>query len=92
MASKIFKKFHTNINTNEISKFALLAPDFWDPNGSAKFLHLMNPVRITFMRKVLANLHNKSFDSVNIFKNKNFLDIGCGAGLLCEVFILSHIY
>jgi 2-polyprenyl-6-hydroxyphenyl methylase/3-demethylubiquinone-9 3-methyltransferase len=56
----------------ELGKFDALAPRFWDPDGEFRPLHLLNPLRTSFIaeRAPLAGAR--------------VLDVGCGGGLLCE--------
>lgn len=61
-----------NADQNEIAKFDHFAEDWWDPNGPMKPLHLLNPVRLDYIK-----------NQADI-KNKRILDVGCGAGLLSE--------
>ena len=61
-----------NIDTDELHKFALLADEWWNPAGSLKTLHVINPVRLNYI------------DEAASIQNKTVLDIGCGGGLLSE--------
>lgn len=63
---------HTTIDPQEIEKFAQYANQWWNPNGSFKTLHDINPVRLDFIEKhqMLAGMR--------------VLDIGCGGGILAE--------
>ncbi|OYY66140.1 bifunctional 2-polyprenyl-6-hydroxyphenol methylase/3-demethylubiquinol 3-O-methyltransferase UbiG [Sphingomonas sp. 28-62-11] len=74
----------TTINPDEAAHFGKLAADWWDPKGSSAMLHRLNPARLGFIRAA-ANAHwqldNRSFTPL---AGKTALDVGCGAGLLCE--------
>lgn len=35
-----------NIDLNEINKFAKMAQEWWDPNGTCKPLHIINPLSL----------------------------------------------
>ncbi|OYW23083.1 MULTISPECIES: bifunctional 2-polyprenyl-6-hydroxyphenol methylase/3-demethylubiquinol 3-O-methyltransferase UbiG [unclassified Sphingomonas] len=74
----------TTINPDEAAHFGKLAADWWDPKGSSAMLHRLNPARLGFIRAA-ANTHwqldNRSFTPL---AGKTALDVGCGAGLLCE--------
>ena len=58
--------------------------DWWDPLGSMKTLHYYNDLRIQY-------IHNSLIQNGKINKNNppfgglNFIDVGCGGGLLVEV-------
>lgn len=61
-----------NIDPAEIAKFDAMAKKWWDPDGPMKPLHDLNPLRLAYVT-----------DHSDI-KNKQVLDIGCGAGILTE--------
>tara|TARA_B100001057_G_C22859281_1_gene953844 strand:+ start:1257 stop:1949 length:693 start_codon:yes stop_codon:yes gene_type:complete len=62
-----------NFDQLELEKFSALADQWWDPNGKFKPLHLINPLRTSYIEK-----------KVNI-KGLEILDIGCGGGILSEL-------
>ena len=78
----------TTIRANEAAHFGTLAAEWWDPKGSSAMLHRLNPVRLGFVRAAIdAHLgHEPGADSraVRPLAGKRALDVGCGAGLLCE--------
>ncbi len=74
----------STINLEEAAHFGALAKDWWDPKGSSAMLHKLNPVRLRFLREQV-NTH-WGCDPI-VFKplaGKTALDVGCGAGLMCE--------
>jgi 2-polyprenyl-6-hydroxyphenyl methylase / 3-demethylubiquinone-9 3-methyltransferase len=72
------------INPSEAAHFGALAADWWDPKGSSAMLHRLNPVRLGFVRRMI-NAHFGGDDrSLKPLTGKAALDVGCGAGLLCE--------
>ena len=74
----------TTIDPNEAAHFGALAADWWDPKGSSAMLHKLNPVRLAFIRRAI-NAHFRSDErSLKPLAGKSALDVGCGAGLLCE--------
>ncbi|PUU76099.1 S-adenosyl-L-methionine-dependent methyltransferase [Tuber borchii] len=45
----------SSVDQTEISHFANLASTWWDPHGSSRLLHLMNPIRLSFIQRCLLN-------------------------------------
>ena len=73
----------TTINQEEIEKFSKLAEEWWDVSGKFKPLHMFNPIRIEYiLEKTLS--HFKRENQKLPLKGLNFLDIGCGGGLMSE--------
>ncbi|KAI1025655.1 hypothetical protein LB503_006934 [Fusarium chuoi] len=68
----------SSVNPEEVSHFNALAADWWDPHGSSRLLHLMNPLRHDFIR----TCHRTDPDSPT--RDLTFLDIGCGGGIFAE--------
>lgn len=66
---------HSSVNATEVSHFNTLASSWWDPHGSSRLLHLMNPLRHKFIKKCLNGTPEKKL---------RFLDIGCGGGIFAE--------
>jgi 2-polyprenyl-6-hydroxyphenyl methylase / 3-demethylubiquinone-9 3-methyltransferase len=74
----------STIDAGEISKFARMAEEWWDPAGKFRPLHRINPLRLAYIRDhALAHF---GLDGANRtpFAGLNVLDIGCGGGLLSE--------
>jgi len=72
------------IRAEEAAHFGKLAADWWDPKGSSAMLHKLNPVRLAFIRDAMdRHWHSDSHD-LKPLAGKRALDVGCGAGLLCE--------
>lgn len=74
----------TTINANEAAHFGALASEWWDPKGSSAMLHKLNPVRLGFIRSALDAHYGGDGKSRFPLLNRTALDVGCGAGLLCE--------
>jgi len=74
----------TTIRPDEAAHFGALAADWWDPKGSSAMLHRLNPVRLGFIRQAVdAHWHTDS-RALKPLADRRVLDVGCGAGLLCE--------
>ena len=74
----------TTIDPAEAAHFGGLAADWWDPKGSSAMLHRLNPVRLQYLRERV-DAHWQAGETGFIpLAGKRALDVGCGAGLLCE--------
>jgi len=62
----------STVDAVEVSKFAQLALDWWDPQGALKTLHDINPCRVAWITQ------QQSIDGLRV------LDVGCGGGILAE--------
>jgi 2-polyprenyl-6-hydroxyphenyl methylase / 3-demethylubiquinone-9 3-methyltransferase len=72
------------IDPSEAAHFGALAADWWDPKGSSAMLHRLNPVRLGFIRRQIDAHFGGDERSIRPLAGKSALDVGCGAGLLCE--------
>ena len=72
------------INALEAAHFGALAADWWDPKGSSAMLHKLNPVRLRFLRAAIDTHFGGDASARYPLAGKTALDVGCGAGLLCE--------
>ena len=72
------------IRPDEAAHFGALAQDWWDPKGASAMLHQLNPVRLGFIRDAIDAHWGGDPLSVKPLTGKRVLDVGCGAGLLCE--------
>ncbi len=74
----------TTIDPAEASHFGKLAKDWWDPKGSSAMLHRLNPPRLGYIRRQIDAHWHGDGTSFTPLAGKRAVDIGCGAGLLCE--------
>jgi 2-polyprenyl-6-hydroxyphenyl methylase / 3-demethylubiquinone-9 3-methyltransferase len=72
------------IKEQEAAHFGALAADWWDPKGSSAMLHQLNPVRLGFIRSAVDAHFGGNPDGLKPLAGRAALDVGCGAGLLCE--------
>lgn len=75
---------NVTIRPEEAEFFADLAKDWWNPKGKMASLHQVNPVRLEFIRRALDSHFGSNTQSARPLAGKSALDIGCGAGLVCE--------
>ena len=62
----------TSVDNKEISHFASISDQWWDPCGPLATLHTINPIRLSY-------INQKS-----PLYGQNVCDVGCGGGLLTE--------
>jgi 2-polyprenyl-6-hydroxyphenyl methylase / 3-demethylubiquinone-9 3-methyltransferase len=72
------------INADEAAHFGAMASHWWDPKGSSGMLHKLNPVRLSFVRRAINHHWEQDSKSFSPLAGKTALDVGCGAGLMCE--------
>ncbi|MCW3796407.1 bifunctional 2-polyprenyl-6-hydroxyphenol methylase/3-demethylubiquinol 3-O-methyltransferase UbiG [Sphingomonas sp. BN140010] len=74
----------TSIRPEEAAHFGAMAGDWWDPKGASAMLHRLNPVRLGYIRDRVDQHWQTDERSLKPLAGKSALDVGCGAGLLCE--------
>lgn len=75
---------NVTIRPEEADFFAKLARDWWNPKGPMASLHQVNPVRMAFIRDAIDAHWPDAARAAKPLAGKSALDIGCGAGLVCE--------
>ena len=75
---------NATIRPEEAAHFGKLAAEWWNPKGSSAMLHKLNPVRLGFVREAIDQHWRGDSRSLKPLAGKRALDVGCGAGLLCE--------
>ncbi len=75
---------NATIRPGEAAHFGALAAEWWDPKGSSAMLHKLNPVRLRFIREAIDAHWGGDIESIKPLAGKAALDVGCGAGLVCE--------
>jgi len=74
----------SSIDPGEVARFDAMAADWWNPRGSMKALHRLNPLRLRYIRDQIALRFGRSPTALRGLEGLGLLDVGCGAGLLCE--------
>ena len=72
------------VDAREVEKFAALAQDWWDPAGPMAPLHAINPWRIGAIRDAVCRQFGADAAGRTPLAGRTLLDVGCGAGILCE--------
>jgi 2-polyprenyl-6-hydroxyphenyl methylase/3-demethylubiquinone-9 3-methyltransferase len=75
---------NVTIRPEEAEFFSKLARDWWNPKGPMASLHQVNPVRLAFIRDAIDAHWPDAARAPKPLAGKAALDIGCGAGLVCE--------
>ena len=84
MQSDVSGASSSSVDPAEIAKFSKLSAEWWDPHGKMAPLHKINPLRLAFIRDAACRKFDRNVRSLNCLSELRVLDIGCGAGLLCE--------
>jgi 2-polyprenyl-6-hydroxyphenyl methylase / 3-demethylubiquinone-9 3-methyltransferase len=74
----------STVDPAEIAKFSKLSQEWWDPKGKMAPLHKINPLRLAYIRDAACRKFDRNVKSLGCLSGLRVLDIGCGAGLLCE--------
>lgn len=74
----------TTVSAREVAHFEAHAADWWNPRGSSAMLHRLNPVRLGYIREAIDRHWGLSPATMRPLGGRRALDVGCGAGLLCE--------
>jgi len=73
-----------SVDPREVALFGGIAEEWWDPKGSSKLLHAINPVRLAYIRAHALDHFARDEAARSPFPGLRALDVGCGGGLLCE--------
>jgi 2-polyprenyl-6-hydroxyphenyl methylase/3-demethylubiquinone-9 3-methyltransferase len=74
----------STVDPAEVAKFSKLSDEWWDPRGKMAPLHKINPLRLGYIRDAACRKFDRNVKSLSCLSGLRILDIGCGAGLLCE--------
>ncbi|SMM99401.1 3-demethylubiquinone-9 3-methyltransferase [uncultured Candidatus Thioglobus sp.] len=69
----------SNVDFDEVDKFAALASRWWDKNSEFRPLHEINPLRLNYIKEKCGGS----------LEGKKILDVGCGGGILAEALALE---
>ena len=74
----------SSVDPDELDRFAAMADEWWDPEGSFRPLHRLNPARLAFVTTRLAAHFARDPRARRPLEGLSVLDVGCGGGLVCE--------
>ena len=77
-------EFGDTVDRNDIDRFAAQSAAWWDPQGSFRPLHRINPARLDFIRRQLLASFGRDAKGLRPFEGLRLIDIGCGGGLVAE--------
>ncbi len=77
---------NSTINLDDVKTFNNYEGNWWDENGPLKPLHELNPLRLSFIFDQLKRVNKINPENTKPYSNLSVLDVGCGAGLVCEPF------
>jgi 2-polyprenyl-6-hydroxyphenyl methylase/3-demethylubiquinone-9 3-methyltransferase len=78
------KQTGDTVDDAEIARFAAQAANWWDPAGSFRPLHRLNPARLGFIRDQSIGHFGRDPRALRPFEGLTLADIGCGGGLIAE--------
>jgi len=67
-----------------IALFGGIAAEWWDPEGSSKLLHRVNPARLGYIRDSVVAHFGREMRARHALAGLSALDVGCGGGLVAE--------
>ena len=72
------------LDPTEVERFTALAREWWNPEGKFRQIHKFNPVRRDYILDRVARHFGRDASAPDALRGLSVLDVGCGAGLLCE--------
>jgi 2-polyprenyl-6-hydroxyphenyl methylase / 3-demethylubiquinone-9 3-methyltransferase len=74
----------SSVIPREAAHFGAQAQDWWNPRGSSAMLHKLGPARLGYIRCMIDQHFGTDPKSLRPLSGRRALDVGCGAGLVCE--------
>ncbi|MFN3591527.1 MAG: bifunctional 2-polyprenyl-6-hydroxyphenol methylase/3-demethylubiquinol 3-O-methyltransferase UbiG, partial [Thermaurantiacus sp.] len=72
------------VDRRNLALFSKLAAEWWDPDGSSRVLHRINPARLGYIRDAAVAHFGRDPRSRHVLAGLMALDVGCGGGLVAE--------
>lgn len=83
-SNKQFLDSAKQMQADELVKFNALAQEWWNPEGKFKRVLEFNEARVNTIISGIAAHFGRDLTANKPFSGLHILDIGCGAGLICE--------
>lgn len=77
-------EFGDTVDREDVDRFVAQSAGWWDPEGSFRPLHRINPARLEFIRRQLLASFGRESRALRPFDGLRLIDIGCGGGLVAE--------
>ncbi len=74
----------TTVDVAEIAAWNALAATWWNPDSETRWLHRYNPLRVGYIRDAACRRFQRDATQAQCLRGLRVLDLGCGAGVLCE--------
>ncbi len=84
MVDSAQKSTQSSADREEVARFTQMADAWWDPAGKFRPLHQLNASRIGFIKENVCRRYGLDPEAEQPFKGLDFLDVGCGGGILSE--------
>lgn len=72
------------VDVKEIARFEALAEEWWNPDGKFRVMHAFNEARRGYIEASVAQKFQHPLTHQKPLAGIRILDVGCGAGLICE--------
>jgi 2-polyprenyl-6-hydroxyphenyl methylase / 3-demethylubiquinone-9 3-methyltransferase len=73
----------STVDEGQVALFDAAADDWWNPHGKSAWLHRYNAVRVPYIRAIACRHFGRN-PGPNCLERLRIIDVGCGAGVLCE--------
>ena len=83
-SGKEFMQQAQAMQAQELQRFNAMAQEWWNPNGKFKRVLEFNAARVDTIVAGMAAHFKRDLTTEKPFAGLRILDIGCGAGLICE--------
>ncbi len=78
------KMTDATVDPVEVARFSRIAAEWWDPTGKFRPLHILNPVRLSYVKELAAAHFGRDRNATDALSGLRLIDIGCGGGLISE--------